>query len=220
MSDWIYEDGPDAVAVAVLEQILRGWAAAGAALSPDGGPDLVQPVTEVARGSYRFAALHFFDVRVDEFVEVVPVRFCATVVPARGEGFRVLIDCHTNLEEPEYAYWEFRDFLKGLQANGYLGCFSLGDSPWHTHERSHQVLCYQYRFPVPRNGAPACLAESLLRGVIDDILHAAISFFQHFWYYLELDGTCSRHGGDDPKGPGGPPSRIIPFPAHRRNRLS
>lgn len=219
MDDLVCEGGPGAAAVSALEQILRAYGAVGAALSPDGGPDLVQPVTEVARGSFRFAAVHFMEVRVDEYLEVVPVRCAATVSPARGRGLRAALHCHTNLEEPEYSYWEFRDFLKELSANGYLGVFSLGQSPWHSHGCSREVLCYHYRFPAGQEGElPVSIAEWVLGGVLDDIFHAATSYFQHFWYYLEHDGSWSRRPGYDQGG--GVASRVIPFPAHRRNKQS
>ncbi|QXE91381.1 hypothetical protein [Geomonas subterranea] len=218
MDDLVSEGGGDA-AVAILEQILRSYAAVGAALSPDGGPDLVQPVTEVARGSYRFAAVHFMEVRVDEYVEVVPVRCTATVSPARGSGFRVELVCHTNLEEPDYSYWEFRDFLKELSANGYLGAFSLGSSPWYSHGCSRQVLCYQYRFPAGQGEElPVSLAYCVLGGMVDDIFHAATSYFQHFWYYLEHDGSWSRRPGYDQRP--AVPTRVIQFPGYRRNKQS
>jgi hypothetical protein len=213
------------VAQAVLERILSEYLRTSAGgLSRLMERELHLPVTESAENIFRFNGFHYIDVAIDEFLEGIPVYFSATIGESPRGGSEVFLMCQTNLDEPDYAYWEFRDYLKGLSEGGCIGTFRMhegspGGSPGD--DKPVSSLRYEYRFPVPDDGdISSAVIGSVVTRFLDDVFHAATKYFGMFFYHRpshpHQDKIDDTSGSGRSKNNG--TSRVIPFPLNRRNR--
>lgn len=211
------DGGTESAARAVTEKIFHAYAATRAGgISWHHEREICHPVTEAAN-SCDFSAIHLLD--VDEFLERIPVCFSARVSEAAHGGYQATLVCQTNLDEPEYAYWEFREFLKQLGGVTYLGRFSLGSCA-SRKDGSHEGLRYEYRFPIPADGdVSLSVIETVVTRFLIDTFHAATGYFDNFchvWSGTVIGRRPFDNGTEDREG--GNVHRIIPFPTNRRNR--
>jgi hypothetical protein len=205
-----------AVLECVLSEYLRTFAGG---MSRIMERELRLPVTESARNTFRFNGFHYIDVAIDEFLEGIPVYFSATVGESPRGGIDAFLMCQTNLDEPDYAYWEFRDYLKGLSESGYIGTFRMYEgSPGD--DKPVSCIRYEYRFPVPDDGdISSAVIGSVMTRFLDDVFHAATKYFGMFFYHRpshpHQDKIDDTSGSERSKNNG--TSRVIPFPLNRRN---
>lgn len=180
--------------------------------------ELRMPPTESAHHSYHFSGFHYIDITVDDYLEGIPVSFSVTVSESLHGGYEASLVCQTNLGEPDYAYWEFRDFLKQLAEGGYIGSFRM-------HEcRLDDDLCgvglqYVYKLPIPDDGnISLSMIECVVSRFLNDVSQVASSYFQLFFYYLPSHHAVGKPAvtAQAPRPEGNRPSKIIPFPVNRR----
>jgi hypothetical protein len=213
------DGGSGSLAQTIIEQILHEYQ-----ITNSGGMsrfmdrELRMPVTELARHSYRFAGFHYIDITVDDYLEGIPVSFAVTVSESLHGGYEASLVCQTNLDEPDYAYWEFRDFFKQLAEGGYIGSFGM-------HEcRLDDDLCgvglrYDYTLPVPDDGNISLnMIECVVSRFLNDVSRAASVYFQLFFYYLPPYHNLDKPAvtAQAPRPECNRPSRVIPFPVNRR----
>ncbi len=182
--------------------------------------ELRVPVTETLRHTYHFSGFHYIDVSIDDYLEGIPVSLSVTVAESCRGGYEASLVCQTNLNEPDYAYWEFRDYLKRLADDGYIGRFMMHECGLNDDDCG-DCLRYEYRFPVPDDGniSPS-LIECVISRFLNDVSHAATAYFELFFYPLPAHPHVEKNY-DAPNaqrlGCGGT-SKVIPFPLNRRNK--
>ncbi len=182
--------------------------------------ELLLPISESALHLFRFNAFHYIDVTIDEFLEGIPVYFSATVGASSRGGCEAFLICQTNLDEPDYAFWEFRDYLKSLSEGGCIGTFRMHEgSPGD--DKPVTSLRYEYRFPVPEDGAVSRnVIESILSRFLNDVFYAATGYFGMFFYYRPSQPYQDKTGDSSNmvRSEISTTARVIPFPLNRRNR--
>lgn len=181
--------------------------------------ELREPVTETERHTYRFIGFHYIEVNIDDYLEGIPVGFSVTVAASCQGGYEALLICQTNLDEPDYAYWEFRDFLKQLAEGVYIGSFRMHESRL-IDDDGRSCLRYEYKFPVPEDGnVSRSVIECVVTRFLNDVSHAAIAYFELFFYHHPAHHHVDKHGAAGAQRPEcGSSSRVIPFPLNRRNK--
>jgi hypothetical protein len=217
------DGGTGSLAQTIIEQILHEYQ-----ITNSGGMsrfmdrELRVPVTESAPHSYRFSGLYYIDIAVDDYLEGIPISFTATVSESRSEslhgGYEALLACQTNLDEPDYAYWEFRDFFKRLAEGGYIGSFRMQECG-QDDELCGVGLRYDYTLPVPDDGnIPLSMIECVVSRFLDDVSRAAVAYFQRFFYYLPLHHTVDKPAvtAQTPCPECNRTCKVIPFPVNRR----
>jgi hypothetical protein len=219
MSALTSDGGGGCTARRVLETILQIYATTDAGgMSRHICREACHQVTESPDDGYRFAGMHYVDILIDDLIEGMPVLFSADIAPSDRGGYLLTLTCRTNLEEPEWAFWEFRDFLKGLSNGCFLGVFLLesctvpGDEP-------REGLAYRFRFPVPEDAdLPVDVLRFLVERFLDDLFLAASKYFDNFFQAARIEGGHRAGAGGVPEHGARPESRVIPFPHNRRNR--
>ncbi|MFZ2948268.1 MAG: hypothetical protein WA003_02170 [Desulfuromonadaceae bacterium] len=182
--------------------------------------ELRVPVTETAHNTVGFSGFHFIDISFDYYLEGIPVSFSVAVSASRHGGYEASLICQTNLDEPEYAHWEFRDFLNKLAEGGYIGFFRLYEHKL-SDDDSRNCLLYEYKLPVPADGN---ISESMIECVVsrflNDVAHAATFYFESFFYPFtsHTDGDDSDTSSDAQRSKCGSASKVILFPLKRGNK--
>jgi hypothetical protein len=182
--------------------------------------ELRVPVTETERHTYRFSGFHYIDVSIDDYLEGIPVSFSVTVAESCHGGYEALLVCQTNLDEPEYAYWEFRDYLKQLAGGDSIGSFRMHESGLSEADCS-DCLRYEYKFPIPEDGnVSQGVIECVVSRFLNDVSHAATAYFELFFYPILSHSHTDRLGAAPGVQRTGCVSsaKVIPFPLNRRNK--
>jgi hypothetical protein len=215
------DDVTNSAARAVIEKILYEYMnTLSGGMSRLMERELVVPVTLTDKNTYVFSGFHYIDVSIDDFLEGIPVSFTASVSASRHGGYELSLVCQTNLDEPDYAYWEFRDFFKRLMDGGYLGSFTMHEFRL-SDEDCGDALHYEYKFPVPDDGdVSAGMIACVVSRFLIDVSHAAGTYFQLFFYHLPSHHTpgCRAVPAQAQCPEGDRPSKVIPFPINRRNK--
>lgn len=207
-------------AQSITEKILREYNKTGAgSISHLMDRELRAPVTETAHNAFGFSAFHFIDISIDDYLEGIPVSFSVTVAASSYGGYEATLVCQTNLDEPEYAHWEFREFLKKLAESGYVGSFRLHENKVGDDD-SRDCLLYEYKLPVPDDGdVSESMVECVVTRFLNDLSHAATAYFEFFFYpftpHTDGDKSGTLPDGQSPKC--GSASKVILFPLNRRN---
>ena len=205
----------------IIKKILREYEKTGAgSISHLMERELRVPVTESACNTFCFTGSHFIDVSIDEYLEGIPVNFSVTVAASPHGGYEATLSCQTNLDEPEYAHWEFRDFLNKLSEGGYIGFFRLHENRLSNSDIRNCML-YEYTFPVPADGD---ISESTIECVVsrflNDVSRAATFYFESFFYPFTSHSDGTMHGNST--GMQGmkcsSASKVILFPLNRRSK--
>jgi len=219
MASRMTDGGTVSLAHTIIEQILHEYqTTTSGGMSRFMERELRMPVTKSAPNSYRFSGFHYIDIPVDDYLEGIPVNFTVTVSESLQGGYDASLTCQTNLDEPDYAYWEFRDFFKQLTEGGYIGSFRmhkyrLNDDPCGVGLR------YDYLLPIPDDGiiSPDMIACVVSR-FLNDVSRAAGAYFQLFFSFLPPHHPLGKPAvtAQAPRPEGNSPSKIIPFPVNRR----
>lgn len=210
-------------AQSIAEKILREYNKTDAgSISHLMDRELRVPITETAHNTFGFSAFHFIDISIDDYLEGIPVSFSVAVAVSGLGGYEATLVCRTNLDEPEYAHWEFREFLKRLAESGYIGSFRMhGNSAGD--DAGRDCLWYEYKLPVPDDGdVTESMVECVVARFLNDLSHAATAYFECFFYpftsHTDGDRSGATPDGQSPRC--GSVSKVILFPLNRRNKKS